>query len=142
MEEKRVTAEMREIIEADPFANGLGVELVEIEPGRAKFRLELRPDHLNLFGMVHGAVVFGLADAAFAAASNSFGTKAVAMSVGIDFVAAADPGGELVSEARQVSRAGRTGYYDMVVSDGGGKEVARCRGWAYHTGRPFGEAVR
>lgn len=131
-----ITPELRAMVESDPFAAAIGADLLELEPGRAKFGLKLRGEHLNFMGMVHGGVIFSLADFAFAAASNSFGSKAVALSVGIDFLAAPEAGGELTAEVRQESRAGRMGYYSMVVTDVAGKTIARCRGWAYHTGKP------
>lgn len=135
-----IAPELRAMVEDDPFAAAVGAELLEMEPGRAKFRLKLRREHLNFMGMVHGGVIFSLADFAFAAASNSFGSKAVALSVGIDFLAAPEAGGEIVAEVRQESRAGRMGYYIMEVTDATGKSIARCRGWAYHTGKPHAES--
>lgn len=127
----------REIIESDSYARHLGARLVEIRPGYARVAMELGPQHLNFMGMIHGGVIFGLADVAFGAAANSFGTRAMALSVGIDFLAAPAVQGEMTAEVEIVARAGKMGYYRMVVTDAGGKVVAQCKGWAYHTGRPL-----
>lgn len=135
--ETGIARETRDIIEADAFAEKLGAEMLEIGAGRASMRLKLGPGHLNFLGMVHGGVIFSLADLAFGAAANSFGTRAMAISVGIDFLAAASVNGELTAEVEQVKRAGRTGFYRMEVKDGEGKEIARCHGWAYHTEKPL-----
>ena len=59
----------------DAFAAYCGVEIVEIGDGTAKGRLSLKPHHLNGVGIVHGAAIFTLADAVFAAASNSHGQR-------------------------------------------------------------------
>jgi acyl-CoA thioesterase len=137
--EKEVATKTRRAIEGDAFAENLGAELVDIGQGRAKVRLKLTPGHLNFMGMIHGGVIFSLADVAFGAAANSFGTRAMALSVGIDFLAAPPIDGELNAEVELVKRAGKTGFYRMVVKDVEGNEIARCHGWAYHTGKPLEE---
>ncbi len=126
-----------ELVRSDPFAAQLGVELEEIRPGFARVRMNVDERHRNFMGMVHGAAIFGLVDAAFAAASNSFGTQAVAVHVGIDFLAAAGGSPWLAAEVEFVSRAGKIGYYDMKVLDPSGAIIAACRGWVYHTGKPL-----
>jgi acyl-CoA thioesterase len=139
LEEETVTRKTREMMDEDRFADHLGISLLEVKPGWARVGMKLNNTHINFLGMVHGGVVFALADAAFAAASNSFGKKAVALSVSIDFLAAAEAGDELTAEVGLVSRAGKMGNYAMEVRDSAGNTIARCSGWAYHTGRPHGE---
>lgn len=131
--------ESRQIIESDAYAAHLGAKLLEIRPGYAKVALELGPQHRNFMDMIHGGVIFSLADVAFGAAANSFGKRAMALSVGIDFLAAPHTEGEITAEVELISRAGKMGYYRMVVVDGGGRNIAQCRGWAYHTERPLDE---
>jgi len=137
--EKEVTEKARMMIEGDAYAGSLGAELIGIRQGWAKVRMGLAPGHLNFMGMIHGGVIFSLADVAFGAAANSYGTRAMALSVGIDFLAAAPVGGELSAEVEQVKRAGKMGFYRMVVRDAEDNEIARCHGWAYHTGKPLEE---
>ncbi|MEW6553020.1 MAG: PaaI family thioesterase [Actinomycetota bacterium] len=136
-----VAAQTRKRIEGDSYANTLGAELLELRQGWARVRLRLGPGHLNFMGMIHGGVIFSLADVAFGAAANSFGTRAMALSVGIDFLAAPPQQGELYAEVELIKRAGKMGFYRMVVSSADGGEVARCHGWAYHTGKPLEEEV-
>ncbi len=135
--EKKVSDESRAVIESDSYAEHLGARLLEIRPGYARVALALRPQHTNFMGMIHGGVIFSLADVAFGAAANSFGKKAMALSVGIDFLAAPETDGEITADVELVSRAGKMGYYRMSVTDDKGKSIAQCRGWAYHTERPL-----
>jgi len=137
VEQERVESGTREIIDADSYAEYLGAELVDIRPGWARVRLKLTDDHLNFMGLIHGGVIFSLADVAFGAAANSFGSKAMALSVNINFQAPAPPGDILTAEVELISRAGRMGLYGMRVTDSAGKDIARCSGWAYHTGKPL-----
>jgi acyl-CoA thioesterase len=137
VEEEKVDRSTRDIISADSYAAYLGAELTDIKPGWAKVSLTLGDDHLNFMGLIHGGVIFSLADVAFGAAANSFGSKAMALSVNINFQAPAPPGDTITAEVELVSRAGKMGYYDMKVRDSSGKDVAYCSGWAYHTGKPL-----
>jgi acyl-CoA thioesterase len=129
----------REIIARDAYAEYLGAELLEIRPGWAKVGLRLNENHVNFLGMIHGGVIFSLADVAFGASANSFGTRAMALTVGIDFLAAARPDDELTAEVELITRAGKMGYYRMLVTGSGGDTIARCHGWAYHTGKSLNE---
>src|SRR5450756_1200698 len=80
--------EISRVIEKDRFAAHMGIEFTLIEEGRAVTRMELKEEHDNFMGMVHGGSIFAVADAAFSAASNSSGTKAVAVHIAIDYLAA------------------------------------------------------
>jgi len=135
--EEKVTEETRGFIAADRYAEHLGAALIDIRPGWAKVAMKLDESHLNFMGMIHGGVMFSLADVAFGAAANSFGSKAMALSVGIDFLAAPKTVGEMTAEVELVQRAGKMGFYRMKVTDEEGVIVAQCHGWAYHTGKPL-----
>ena len=127
-----VAAQMKK----DAFAKQLGIELVEVEPGRAKVRMRVGDEHRNSVGMVHGGVIFTLADYAFAVACNSYGTVAVAVNCHISYLR--PPEGEaLAAEAEEVSKSRRLGTYDVRVSDGEGSLVAVFRGMAYRKDDPL-----
>ncbi|MDY6793957.1 MAG: PaaI family thioesterase [Actinomycetota bacterium] len=139
MEREPVGKDTREIIAADLYSDYLGVELEDIEQGWARVRIGLEQKHTNFMGLIHGGVIFSLADIAFGAAANSFGTKAMALQVNVDFLAPPRADLVLTAEVELVSRAGKMGFYNMRVVDSGGTMIARCSGWAYHTGRPLRE---
>ena len=137
MEREKVESNVKDIISADSYAAYLGAELTGIKPGWARVQLTLNDEHLNFMGLIHGGVIFSLADVAFGAAANSFGSRAMALSVNINFQAPAPPGDTITAEVELISRAGKMGYYDMKVRNSGGKDIAYCSGWAYHTGKPL-----
>ena len=114
----------------DQFARRNGIELVSISPGRAEARMTLDPHHWNGINTVHGGAIFSLADFAFAAASNSHGTIAVAVNVSISFLKAATTG-TLRAEARELSVNPRLGTYTVEVRDDAGDLVAVFQGMAY-----------
>lgn len=99
----------------DHFARGLGMQVRSVEAGRAVVTMKVRRDMLNAVGMTHGGVTFGLADFAFALASNSHGTTAVGLSASISYPAASREGERLTAEAREENKGGRTGLYTVEV---------------------------
>jgi acyl-CoA thioesterase len=120
----------------DALAAHLGMELLEVSPGRAAAKMLIRDFHLNSYGMVHGAAIFALADYVFQAASNSHGTLAVAMHVDITYVR---PGGQgaLAAEAAEVNLGRTTGIYSVTVRTEEGKTVAIFQGMVYRKGTPL-----
>lgn len=116
------------IMAGDAVARRLGVEILEAGPGRAVARLRTGEGMVNGIGTVHGAVVFALADIAFAMACNSHGVTAVSRSAEVIHVAPAHPGEVLVASAGERSRCGRNGVYDVTVRREDGSVVAELRG--------------
>ena len=74
--------------------------------------------------------IFTLADFAFAAASNSHGSVAVAVNVSITFMKAGIAG-TLWAEAKEVSKNHKLGSYTVEVKDDEGDLVALFQGLAY-----------
>ena len=129
---------IRAFFAGDQFAAANGIELVEISPGRAKARMTLQPRHWNGLGIVHGGAVFTLADFAFALASNSHGTIAVAAQASITIMKATRTG-TLWAEAREISKNHRLGTYTIEVRDDAGELVALFQGLAYRKSDPIPE---
>jgi acyl-CoA thioesterase len=130
-------ADLRTFLSAgDRFATGIGIELLEVREGFARARLALTPQHLNAAGVVQGGVVFTLADLAFAAASNSHGTVALAVSAHVTFVRAVRDG-VLVAEAREEALSRRFSTCTVRVVDGAGDLVATFGGSAYRKDDPM-----
>ena len=111
----------------DPFARWLGIELQELRPGYSRVAMTLTPQMLNFHGIPHGGAIFSLADAAFAAASNSHGQAAVALSMTIQYLAAVEPGMRLVAEAQELRKGNRTGFYQITVKTEASELVATCQ---------------
>ncbi len=125
----------------DRFAQHSGIELLEIEPGRAKARMSITDAHLNGVNVVHGGAIFTLADLAFAAASNSHGTVAVAINASIWFVKAGTRG-TLIAEAKETSRNPKLATYSITVTDDTGDTVARFEGMVYRKKDPIGQPAQ
>jgi acyl-CoA thioesterase len=102
----------------DDASKGLGMEIVEIAPGRATLAMKVRPDMVNGQRIAHGGFIFTLADSAFAFACNSHDERVVAAQGQITFIRPGKLGDRLVATAREVTRGGRSGIYDVCVTVG------------------------
>ncbi len=112
----------------DRASQALGMELIEVRSGYARLRMKVRRDMTNGHGICHGGFVFLLADSTFAFACNSYNEVTVASGIVVDFLAPAHEGDRLVAECHEVARTGRTGVYDIKVTDQNGKAVVVMRG--------------
>lgn len=116
------------LYERDRASQALGMRLAAVGPGTARVVMTVRPDMLNGHQVCHGALVFALADSAFAFACNSYNDSTVAAAAAIDFLSSAREGDELTAEARELWRSARTGIYEITVFNQRGEHVALFRG--------------
>ncbi|MEI6415268.1 MAG: hydroxyphenylacetyl-CoA thioesterase PaaI, partial [Pseudomonadota bacterium] len=105
-----------------------GVEIVSVGPGAATLRMKVRQDMVNSHGTCHGAFIFAVADSTFAYACNSDNHRAVAGGVDINFLAPAFLADDLTATAHVRQQGGRSGIYDIEVTNQHGKLVALFRG--------------
>jgi acyl-CoA thioesterase len=112
----------------DRASQGLGMRIIEVRPGYAELRMTVRKDMSNGHGMCHGGFIFTLADSAFAFACNSYGLATVAAGAAVDFLLPAFSGDELTAHATEQALAGRSGVYDVAVTNQKGERIALFRG--------------
>lgn len=112
----------------DRASRALGMEVRAIAPGRATLCMAVREDMLNGLDVCHGGLIATLADSAFAFACNSRNQLTVAAGLTVEFLVPVRRGDVLTADAVEVSLAGRTGVYDMVVTNQDGVRVALVRG--------------
>jgi len=111
----------------DDASKGLGMEIVEIKPGQATLTMTVGPEMVNGQRIAHGGFIFTLADSAFAFACNTHNERTVAAQGNITFIRPGKLGDRLVATAREISRSGRSGIYDVRVT-AGDAVIAEFRG--------------
>jgi acyl-CoA thioesterase len=114
-----------------------GIVIEEARAGYARISMAVREDMLNGHGIVHGGMVFALADTAFAYVCNGKNEKTVAAQASIVFLGSAEAGEILVAEAEEVVREGRGGVTRVSVRTGAGRAIAEFTGYS----RTIGGAV-
>ena len=102
--------------EEDDASKGLGIKIVAIGPGLATLAMTVQPHMVNGQRIAHGGFIFALADSAFAFACNTHNERAVAAQGSITFIRPGKLGDRLVAAAREISRNGRSGIYDVQVT--------------------------
>ena len=115
----------------DRASLALGMRILAIGPGSATLAMTVREDMLNGHDICHGGFMATLADSTFAFACNSYNELTVASGFAIDFLAPARLGDVLTARCSEVSKAGRTGVYDVALSNQRGERVAVFRGRSY-----------
>ncbi len=113
----------------DKTAHDLNIELVAIGEGCATLTMAVRQVMTNGVNTAHGGYIFTLADTAFAYACNSRNQFAVAADCSIQFLRPAFAYTVLVAVATEIAVVGRTGVYDVLVTDAStGEVIATFRG--------------
>jgi len=124
----------RELYARDPASQALGIALLEIRPGYARMRMTVRPDMVNGHDLCHGGLIFTLADSTFAFACNSHNHATVAQGASIEFLASGRLGDLLTAEGIERQATGRTGVYDIAVTNQDGRTIALFRGKSFRLG--------
>ena len=138
----RTPQQLAEHVRDGMFANdraskALGMRIVEVGPGRAVLEMKVVDTMVNGHDLCHGGLIATLADSAFAFACNSYNELTVASGFSIDILAPGKLGDVLTARCTEVSKSGRTGVYDAVVTNQRGERVAVFRGRSYTMkGRP------
>lgn len=102
----------------DDASRGLGMKIIEVSAGQSTLTMTVEPHMVNGQRIAHGGFIFALADSAFAFACNTHNERVVAAAGNITFIRPGKLGDVLVARAREISRIGRSGIYDVQVTAG------------------------
>lgn len=116
------------MFENDAASPGLGMVIDAVGPGTATMSMVVRPDMLNGHKICHGGFIFLLADSCFAFACNSYNQNTLAQQNQITYTAPGLPDERLMAHATEISKTGRSGVYDVIVTGNDGRTIALFRG--------------
>ena len=113
-----------------PFGDLVGLESVERGEGRSVMALDITRDHLNPNEVVHGAVIFAMADTGMGSALTSLldeGQLCSTIEIKINYFR---PGvnGRLTCETRVINRSKRTAALESSILDEQQRLIARATG--------------
>jgi acyl-CoA thioesterase len=111
-----------------------GIVIEEARAGYARLSMKVRADMLNGHRIVHGGIIFALADTAFAYVCNGRNEKTVAAQASIVFLGSAEEGETLVAEAEESAAVGRSGVTRVSVRTGDGRSIAEFTGYSRTVG--------
>lgn len=129
---------VEKMLEKDAFSKWLGIEVLEVEAGSCKLRMQIREEMLNGFEIAHGGITFSFADSALAFASNGGGKKSVSIETSISHLVSLQAGDRIIAEAKLETETEKLGHYSIRVfkeHDTEHKVVALFKGIVYRTGK-------
>ncbi len=112
----------------DKASKHLGMKLEKIATGAADVSMQVSDIMLNGHNTCHGGYIFTLADSAFAFACNSYNQLTVAQQCTINFTNPAYENDILTARAVERMRQGRSGIYDVTVTNQNNDIIAEFRG--------------
>ena len=118
----------KKMLELDHATRDLGMKLEHIALGTATLSMTVKPTMLNGHQTCHGGYIFTLADSAFAFACNTYNKVTVAAAADISFLLPVMQGETLTATAVEKHRAGRSGVYDVTVTNEKNQTIALFRG--------------
>jgi uncharacterized protein (TIGR00369 family) len=107
-QQKQATEMVRRRMRESKSSELLGFDVESVQEGRAIFRLDVRPRHKQIHGVVHGGILAALADTAAAIAAYTViprGVEIATLELKINYMEPV-PGGRVKADAR-VLRKGR-----------------------------------
>ena len=96
----------RDRIKGNGFMVYNHMELETVEPDYAVFRMEIRPESKNVYGMVHGGAIYTLADNATGSAAHTDGRNYVAQNGNLHFLR--NQGEGMIRAVARVRHRGRS----------------------------------
>ncbi|MFD2250767.1 acyl-CoA thioesterase [Pseudochelatococcus lubricantis] len=118
----------RTMWDGDAASRRLGMRLDHVAPGEATLSMTVTEHMINGHTTCHGGYIFTLADSAFAFACNGYNQRTVGQQASITYISPAFVGDRLIAVAREISRRGRGGIYDVRVTNEAGDHIAELRG--------------
>lgn len=94
------------------FLQHNNLEITEIKPGYAKIELHVDPKVLNPYGIVHGGILFSMADTAAGTACLASGRECVTLNSSINFIKPGH-GKKIIGIAQEISSGRSTCIYDV-----------------------------
>jgi uncharacterized protein (TIGR00369 family) len=122
-----VMEKIRAKFEQNHFPKMVGIEIDDIEPGRAKLSLEVVEKHRQLHGIMHGGAIATLIDTAVAFAivgSSEPGAKFTTIELKINYLSPIVEG-RVVADARLIRDGKRIVVAECDVFDAAGKLAAK-----------------
>jgi len=113
-----------------PLRDFLGLQVADVGGGRATARIDISDAHLNPNGVVHGAVLFALADTAMGGAAMSVldeGQFATSVDLQLRFVRPASQGG-LLTRVEVLKRGRNVIHLEGRIEGDGGRLIATASG--------------
>lgn len=122
------------------FIKLTGIKCLETKEGYAKGEVEIRPEHLNPIGTVHGGMVFALADTIGGLAASSWGRLCTTVSSEIHYLNPTMNSKKLIAISEELKHGKRMSTVETLIIDDADRKIAKTISAFYYLGED-GKAV-
>lgn len=127
----------KNLYDQDAFSQWLGIELHEIEAGKAMLSLTVRADMTNGFDLAHGGITYSLADSALAFAANAHGRHSLSIETSIAHTSPARTGDVLTATATEEHLSHKIGLYRILIHNQKEQLIAVFKGTVYRSSKEW-----
>ena len=106
-----------------PLSGFEKAKLIEVTPGYCKYSIEVQPTMINLYGNLHGGVIFTLCDIAAGMATYAYEVSNVTLQGNINFEKAVQSG-TLYVECKTEHKGRQTAVNCVHITDEAGRNIA------------------
>jgi acyl-CoA thioesterase len=124
---------VEDLLKKDPFSQWMGIKIISANEGDCKVQCTITESMLNGFEVVHGGIIFSLADTALAFSAATAGRVALALDNSISFTKKAHAGDTLTAHSKALNLTFRTGLFDVKVTNQSDDLIASMKGTIYRT---------
>lgn len=113
------------LLDSNEFISDNEIKILEFSDNHAKLEMKIDKAVLNGHGIVHGGIIFAMADNAAAAATFTKGRLCVTLNSTINFIRTV-VGEKMIVEADAIFAGRTTGVYDVKVTNDQGTLCAKA----------------
>ena len=113
--------EMNQIVQKNPFAAYIGMELVEVEEGYAFGRISFEKQHENIYGGMHGGCAYSLADTVSGIAAATYGEYVTTVNASMNYLLPVENTEYVNCKARVIRHGHKVSVIRAEISDDSGK---------------------
>lgn len=121
----------------DAFSQWLGIEIVDLDAGKAVLKMVVRDEMTNGFGIAHGGITYSLADSALAFASNAYGRHSVSIETSISHTQPVRVNDVLLASVCEESLNHKIGVYRVLIENQSEETVAIFKGTVYRSSKEW-----
>ena len=140
--QKLTPQKLNQLLEKNPFAQLLGMELLEVREGYAYGRMRMDENFTNIYGGMHGGCAYALADTLAGLAASTYGNYVTTIDGKMNYLEAVKNTGYVYGEAEVQRQGGRIGVYTVKLMDENQKVLVTADFTYYRTGQAIDQQDR
>lgn len=133
--QKLTLQKLNQLLEKNPFAQLLGMELLEVREGYAYGRMRMDEHFTNIYGGMHGGCSYALADTLAGVAASTYGNYVTTIDGKMNYLEAVKDTGYVYGEAEVQRQGGRIGVYTVKLMDENQRILVTADFTYYRTGQ-------